>query len=149
MSRYLVLTLCFALAGVGCQSGDETYARAMLIESLDQAIGGPKASAREGDFLLENDEIRVVVEQGSPSRLPLGSHTLTCFNLPSRPLRTSSHARRKFLSLRCWLPVCRIRLLPFTTSTSLLPSSMVSVNGFSLYTSLPALSAARFTSVCQ
>ena len=72
MSRYLVLTLCFALAGVGCQSGDETYARAMLIESLDQAIGGPKASAREGDFLLENDEIRVVVEQGSPSRLPLG-----------------------------------------------------------------------------
>ena len=72
MSRYLVLTLSVALAGVGCQSGDEQYARAMQIESLDQAIGGPKASGREGDFLLENDEIRVVVEQGSPSRLPLG-----------------------------------------------------------------------------
>ena len=49
MSRYLLLTLSALLAGVGCQSGDETYARAMQIESLDQAIGGPKASAREGD----------------------------------------------------------------------------------------------------
>jgi hypothetical protein len=55
----------------GC-SGDKEYAKAYVIESLDQAIGGPKASAREGDLMLENDQIRVVVEQGGPSRLPLG-----------------------------------------------------------------------------
>ena len=72
MSKYLALLLSVSLGGAGCQSGDDKYARAMQIESLDQAIGGPKASAREGDFLLENDQIRVVVEQGSPSRLPLG-----------------------------------------------------------------------------
>ena len=44
----------------GC-SGDKEYAKAYVIESLDQAIGGPKASAREGDLMLENDQIRVVV----------------------------------------------------------------------------------------
>ncbi len=72
MSKLSALAAALALAAAGCQSGDEKYARAFQIESLDQAIGGPKASAREGDFLLENDQIRVVVEQGSPSRLPLG-----------------------------------------------------------------------------
>jgi hypothetical protein len=72
MSKRPVAALCLALAAAACQSGDDRYARAFQIESLDQAIGGPKASAREGDFLLENDQIRVVVEQGSPSRLPLG-----------------------------------------------------------------------------
>jgi len=61
-----------ALSLAACQSGDEHYARAKQIESLDEAIGGPKASAREGDFLLENDQIRAIIEQGSPSRLPLG-----------------------------------------------------------------------------
>ena len=49
----------------------------------------------------------------------------------SEALRTSSQARRKFLSLRCWLPVCRMRPVFRLVSTSFWPSSMVRVSGFS------------------
>ena len=66
------LALAVLATVTSCEDADKTYARAVQIESLDQAIGGPKASAREGDFLLENDEIKVIVEQAGPSRVPLG-----------------------------------------------------------------------------
>lgn len=63
----------FALlvAAAGCASeGAREYARALEITSLDQAPGGPTANARVGDFLIENDKIRVVIEQGSISYHP-------------------------------------------------------------------------------
>jgi hypothetical protein len=50
----------------------EPFARVRRIEAVDHAIGGPVASARAGDFLLENDRIRVVIEQSAKSRTPLG-----------------------------------------------------------------------------
>jgi hypothetical protein len=59
-----------ALALAGCQGDDAPFARVSAIGSLDQAIGGPSAAAREGDFLLENDQIRAVVEKGEQSYLP-------------------------------------------------------------------------------
>lgn len=61
----------FGVAGsLSCQGGDAPYARAVVIESLDRAIGGPTANARAGDYLLENDQIKVVIEQGKISHHP-------------------------------------------------------------------------------
>jgi hypothetical protein len=54
-----------------CKRSDASFASASVIRSLDEAIGGPNASARVGDFLLENDQIRAVIEQGGRSHLPL------------------------------------------------------------------------------
>ncbi|MBX7100231.1 MAG: hypothetical protein K1X89_21120 [Myxococcaceae bacterium] len=56
---------------VGACSPPPPAARAFRIESIDQAIGGPVATGKPGDFLLENGLIRAVVEQGGASRLPL------------------------------------------------------------------------------
>jgi hypothetical protein len=53
-----------------CASDLEPFARARVIASLDDAIGGAKAVAREGDFLLENDRIRVAVLAGGGSMGP-------------------------------------------------------------------------------
>src|SRR5262249_6793127 len=36
----------------------------------DQAIGGPSATARIGDFVIENERIRAVIEQGEHSTVP-------------------------------------------------------------------------------
>ncbi|MEM9487917.1 MAG: hypothetical protein AAGC55_02170 [Myxococcota bacterium] len=59
-----------AMVAHGCQGGDKPFAEAVIIESLDQAIGGPTANARIGDYLLHNDQIRAVVEQGAVSFHP-------------------------------------------------------------------------------
>jgi hypothetical protein len=39
----------------------EPWASAKQIEGLDEAVGGPKASARVGDWLLENDQVRLAI----------------------------------------------------------------------------------------
>jgi len=57
---------------IGCSSQEAPYARAVQIGSLDESIGGPKAMGREGDFLLENDRIRLVIRG---ARTSLGPHT--------------------------------------------------------------------------
>ncbi|TVQ87257.1 MAG: hypothetical protein EA397_18235 [Deltaproteobacteria bacterium] len=44
-----------------CAPEPQTFARALVIERLDQAIGGPKAGARPGDILLENDHLRIAI----------------------------------------------------------------------------------------
>jgi hypothetical protein len=49
-----------ALALVAC--GDAApHARAQRIGALDEAVGGPHAIGRVGDFVLENDQIRLVI----------------------------------------------------------------------------------------
>jgi hypothetical protein len=48
------------LVALGCQQ-TAPWARASRIESLDEAIGGPKAMARVGDYLLENDRVRLAI----------------------------------------------------------------------------------------
>jgi hypothetical protein len=54
----------------GCDNTQAPFARARAIDKLDDAIGGPNAQARVGDFLLENDQIRAVVEKGGKSYAP-------------------------------------------------------------------------------
>ncbi len=62
---WLILLLC------GCRE-DAPYARAVEIQSLSEAIGGPKAMGRTGDLLLENDQVRFVIRG---ARTSLGPHT--------------------------------------------------------------------------
>ena len=70
------LLAALALAVAGC--GDPApHSRAQRIGALDEAIGGPHAIGRVGDFLLENDQIRLViadtgVDPRDPSKSTLG-----------------------------------------------------------------------------
>ncbi len=59
MSRSSLIIVSALLTS--CSSGVEPFAQAYQIEDLSEAIGGPKALARPGDYLLENDKIRVAV----------------------------------------------------------------------------------------
>lgn len=63
--------LLAAAALAGCAS-DEPFARAVQLTDLDEAVGGPKALAQPGDFLLENDRIRLAI---LGHRASLGPHT--------------------------------------------------------------------------
>src|ERR1044071_3467308 len=65
-----------ALALIGC-SDPAPHARAQRIGALDEAIGGPHAIGRVGDFVLENDQIRLViadtgVDPGDPGKAVYG-----------------------------------------------------------------------------
>ena len=64
------LALLAATLALSCGADETPFARARVIESLDQAGGGPRGGARVGDFLLENDQLRAVIEQGHVSYLP-------------------------------------------------------------------------------
>ena len=67
MSRFniralLCLSSCALLAGLGSAcSEDEGYAKAFRVSAPNQLIGGDVALARVGDFVLENDKIRVAI----------------------------------------------------------------------------------------
>lgn len=61
-------TLLAALAGCAAEA---PFARAIEIGTLDEAIGGPKAIAQPGDFLLENDRVRVAI-LGARNSLSMG-----------------------------------------------------------------------------
>lgn len=50
-----------ALASTACTGGAAPHARAQQIQVSAELIGGPKAIGQIGDFLLENDKIRVIV----------------------------------------------------------------------------------------
>lgn len=65
------LSTVFALGAYPACDADSAEPFALEIRSLDQAIGGPVANARVGDFLLQNDKIKVVIEAGRVSHLPL------------------------------------------------------------------------------
>src|SRR6185369_3063632 len=56
----LVVVAMGALGVGGEACSSEPNVSAIRITSLDQAIGGPVANARTGDFLLKNDQIMVV-----------------------------------------------------------------------------------------
>jgi len=71
-NRSLLLStiLTLALALPSCTSEPATYARASIIERADHVIGGPKALAEPGDFMLENDRLRVAILGARPSMGP-------------------------------------------------------------------------------
>lgn len=47
--------------------GDEAILRAKPVESYDELIGGPSAKGKLGDFLMENDKIRVIIAGTGPT----------------------------------------------------------------------------------
>jgi hypothetical protein len=60
-----------ALAALAGCSDAAPHAHAQRIGALDEAIGGPHAIGRIGDFLLENDQIRLVIaDTGVDARDP-------------------------------------------------------------------------------
>ncbi|MFT7518663.1 MAG: hypothetical protein ACI9MC_000795 [Kiritimatiellia bacterium] len=61
MPRSLVYLATLALASASCDNQPATFTRAAMIEDLSQAIGGPKASAQPGDYILENEHFRVAI----------------------------------------------------------------------------------------
>ena len=66
-----------ALAGLSlvlgsCRPEQKTWANAYVIASLDEGIGGPKAMARPGDIVIENDRVRFAI---LGARNSLGPHT--------------------------------------------------------------------------
>jgi hypothetical protein len=61
MTRLPLALIPASLALAACTPEPQPFARAYVIERLDQTIGGPKAAARPGDILLENDHLRVAI----------------------------------------------------------------------------------------
>jgi len=57
---------------VACAPEAEEWASAFKIAAQDQTIGGPKALARAGDFLIENDRVRFAI---LGARTSMGPHT--------------------------------------------------------------------------
>lgn len=56
--------LLWAVLLGGCSvNPDAPRAAAMRVSSYDQLIGGPKALGQIGDYLLENDQIRVIISE--------------------------------------------------------------------------------------
>ncbi len=54
--------------GVGCD-GPAPRARAQRIAASAHLIGGPKAIGQIGDYLLENDQVRIVIHDKGPGRV--------------------------------------------------------------------------------
>lgn len=59
------------LAGSGYFAQAGTGASAQVIDAASQLIGGEQAAGRVGDFLLQNDQVRVIVEQPGRTSGPL------------------------------------------------------------------------------
>ncbi|MCB9556251.1 MAG: hypothetical protein H6707_09135 [Deltaproteobacteria bacterium] len=73
MRRSTITTtlLCGLLGSIcGCTVDEHRFSRADLITSQSQTIGGPAASGRVGDFLLQNDRVRAII-RGSGCNDPL------------------------------------------------------------------------------
>jgi len=65
--RAWLVALAAGLAA--CSGAPSPFASAQRIGSLEDAIGGPHAIAQVGDFLLENDLIRVAIADKGPGRV--------------------------------------------------------------------------------
>ncbi len=62
----LACTAALALAGAGCPTAPQ--ARAFKVASRAELIGGPRALGEVGDFILENDRARFLVQDAGFSR---------------------------------------------------------------------------------
>ena len=52
-----------------CTGSEAPHSRAQRIGKLEEAIGGPHAIGRIGDFLLENDQVRFVIADKGVGRV--------------------------------------------------------------------------------
>ncbi|MFH1131138.1 MAG: hypothetical protein V1754_07370, partial [Pseudomonadota bacterium] len=73
---------------VGCD-GENRFARSIVISSMSEVIGGPTATARPGDYLLENDQIRAIVHGRHNSRgtMPVSNGSLIDLDIQRPHLR--------------------------------------------------------------
>ena len=65
MKRQLLTLLSAAVvlaSGTSCDKSPETVSRAQRVADRTQLIGGPTALGEVGDYLLENDQVRVVIQ---------------------------------------------------------------------------------------
>ncbi len=63
--RKLGLCSAIALALLGCHE-EASMLKAVQVTRMDQLIGGPSAKGKLGDFLIENDRIRVIIGGPGP-----------------------------------------------------------------------------------
>lgn len=68
-AHIVVAASCLSLALAACGSETAPFARAYRATTADQLIGGDVAMARLGDFIMENDRIRVAIlgDESSPA----------------------------------------------------------------------------------
>ena len=66
-----LLPLAASLGLLSC-APEGPFARAFQMSTLSDGVGGPKALAQPGDFILENDRIRVAI---LGARNSMGPHT--------------------------------------------------------------------------
>lgn len=85
---------------LACRSADP-WAAAYPVESLDQTIGGPKATLDIGDFVLENDRIRVGVlgPRYSLGPSPYGGTVADVDLQRSEPAYGGGHGRDAFAEM--------------------------------------------------
>jgi hypothetical protein len=67
------IACALTLASIACEPAAEDFARVIQITDMSQVIGGPAAAGAIGDYLLENDKIRVIIH-GRPEHT--GSSTV-------------------------------------------------------------------------
>ena len=67
LGRGIVAAFLMVAAMTGTACNNDTELRAAQIKSADDFIGGPSAKGKIGDYLLENDKIRVIVAGNGPS----------------------------------------------------------------------------------
>ncbi len=70
--RVHVLLPALGVLSLAACAQEGGFARAYQMQSLQDGIGGPKALAQPGDFIIENDRIRIAVLDARPS---MGPHT--------------------------------------------------------------------------
>jgi hypothetical protein len=69
-ATWAALALAVLMAGATACGEDQapTWASARVVSNRDDLIGGPRALGEVGDFLLENDQIRVIIQGAGYSR---------------------------------------------------------------------------------
>jgi len=83
--RCALLPALLALAS-GCED-DSTFVNVFQIDAMSQVIGGPAASARPGDYLLENNRLRAVVHgrHNQRSTFPIANGSLVDLDIQRPP----------------------------------------------------------------
>ena len=83
------------LAAAGCED-DTSFVRAYQMETMAQAIGGPAAAARPGDYMLENNRLRAVIHgrHNQRSTFPIANGSLVDLDI-QRPAGKSRLGRGK------------------------------------------------------
>src|SRR5690606_24769523 len=69
-AAHITVALAALFAVAACNARDEPFARAFRADSPSQLIGGDVGMARVGDFIIENDRVRIAVLDTESSPAP-------------------------------------------------------------------------------